>query len=189
MADFTTIVSGLPRSGTSMMMQMLAAGGLSPLTDGVRAADGDNPNGYFEFERVKALPTDTAWLDDARGKVVKVIHRLVTQLPEDRPYRVVFMERDLNEVLLSQAKMLARLGKPGGGLAAERLKVVFQQDLERVHTALSAKRDLQVLRVRHADLITDPMAKAKAINAFLGGGLDEERMSAVVDRSLHRSKV
>lgn len=189
MRPFITIVSGLPRSGTSLLMQMLAAGGMVPLTDSVRAADEDNPRGYFEFERVKGLPDDIGWLDEAHGKVVKVIHRLVVQLPEDRPYRVVFVERDLNEVLLSQAKMLARLGKPGGGLAAERLKTVFQQDLERVHTALTTKRGFSLLNVRHADLMAEPMIQAKAINAFLGGDLNEERMAAVVDRDLHRNKV
>ena len=188
MIDYTAVVSGLPRSGTSMMMQMLEAGGIAPLTDGVRAPDTDNPKGYFEFERVKALPADTSWLDDARGKAVKVIHRLVVQLPDDRPYRVIFVERDLDEVLLSQAKMLARMGKPGGALAADRLKAIFQQDLERVQAALGSRPNFQVLRVRHADLIAAPADQAKAINAFLGGWLDEERMAAVVDRGLHRSK-
>ena len=84
MRDFTTIVSGLPRSGTSMAMQMIVAGGIAPVTDNLRVADADNPRGYYEFERVKSLRTDKAWIDDARGKVVKVIHMLVPELPDDR---------------------------------------------------------------------------------------------------------
>ena len=170
-------------------MQMLAAGGMEALTDGVRAADADNPKGYFEFELVKALPTDHRWLDAARGKAVKVIHQLLTRLPDDRPYRVLFLDRDLDEVLMSQAKMLARSGKPGAALPAERLKAVFQQDLARIHTLLASKPNFQVLRVRHAELIGTPHEQARAINVFLGGHLDEGLMAAVVDRSLHRNKV
>ena len=97
--DFTTIVSGLSRSGTSAAMQMIVAGGIPALTDGQRTADDDNPRGYYEFERVKSLRADKAWLDLAQGKVVKVIHLLRPELPADRPYRVVFMERDLREVV------------------------------------------------------------------------------------------
>ncbi len=189
MYSFTTVVSGLPRSGTSMVMQMLAAGGMEALTDGARAADADNPRGYFEFELVKALPTDHRWLDAARGKAVKVIHHLLPRLPDDRPYRVLFLDRDLDEVLMSQAKMLARSGKPGAALPAERLKAVFQQDLARIHTLLASKPNFQVLRMRHAELISSPLEQARAINAFLGGTLDEGLMAAVVDRSLHRNKV
>ncbi len=189
MAEFITVVSGLPRSGTSLVMQMLAAGGMEALTDGVRAADADNPKGYFEFELVKALPTDHRWLDAARGKAVKVIHQLLPRLPDDRSYRVIFLDRDLDEVLMSQAKMLARSGKPGAALPAERLKAVFQQDLVRIHALLASKPNFQVLRVRHAELIGTPHEQARAINAFLGGHLDEGLMAAVVDRSLHRNKV
>lgn len=189
MSAFLTIVSGLPRSGTSLMMQMLEAGGMPPLTDMQRAADIDNPKGYFEFERVKGLPADIGWLDMAQGKAVKVIHRLVAQLPEGRSYRVILLDRDLDEVLLSQSKMLARLGKTGAGLPAERLRLIFQQDLDRTHAAISTKPGFTVLRVRHADLLSDPAAQAQVINGFLGGGLDEGRMASVVDRDLHRSKV
>ncbi len=188
MSEPITVVSGLPRSGTSMMMQMLVAGGMEALTDGVRTPDTDNPKGYFEFERVKGLPGDTGWLDHAQGKVVKVIHRLVTQLPADKAYRVIVMERDLDEVLLSQGKMLERLGKPGGALAAERLKAIFQQDLDRMHATLGQWPHTAVLRVPHGGLIADAAAHVHTVNTFLGGALDEARMAAVVDRALHRSK-
>ena len=124
-----TVVSGLPRSGTSLAMQMIHAGGIPALTDGQRTSDDSNPRGYFELERVKQLKQDKSWLDEAAGKVVKVIHLLLAELPDDRPYRVVFMQRDLREVVQSQATMLARSGRPGGQLAPERLIAVYEQQL------------------------------------------------------------
>ncbi len=188
MRDFVTIVSGLPRSGTSMAMQMIVAGGIAPMTDGLRAADADNPRGYFEFERVKQLKTDKAWLDEARGKVVKVIHMLVTELPDDRPYRVVFLDRDLREVVKSQSTMLARNAKAGGAIAPERLMAVYEAQLKQVHAWLAARPNFAVLRVGHADLIRDARGQARAISEFLGGGLDESAMAAAVDPSLHRNR-
>ena len=133
------VVSGLPRSGTSLAMQMLHAGGLECVTDGLRTSDTDNPRGYFEFERVKALKQDKGWLDDAAGKAVKIIHLLLTELPDDRPYRVVFMRRDLREVVKSQSTMLARSGRAGGGLPPERLMAVYQQQLKAVEQWLDRK--------------------------------------------------
>ena len=105
------IVSGLPRSGTSMMMKMLEAGGLKILTDNLREADANNPKGYYEFERVKQMKDgNLAWLPDAVGKVVKIVTGLIIYLPSDYKYKIIFMKRDLNEVLSSQKKMLGRLG-------------------------------------------------------------------------------
>ena len=91
--DVVTIVSGLPRSGTSMMMKMLEAGGIELLIDRVRVADADNPKGYYEFERVKQIETDQAWLPEAQGKAVKMISALLRHLPADCRYRIIFMER------------------------------------------------------------------------------------------------
>ena len=186
--DFTTIVSGLPRSGTSAAMQMIVAGGIPALTDGQRTADDDNPRGYYEFERVKALRADKAWLDQAQGKVVKVIHLLLTELPADRPYRVVFMERDLREVVKSQATMLARAGKPGGALPPERLMAIYEQQLAQVRGWLAARPQFAVLAVRHAEMVRDPAGAAKAVAAFLGGGMDEAAMAAAIDPTLHRHR-
>ena len=192
MRDFITVVSGLPRSGTSMAMQMIVAGGIAPLTDGVRTADDDNPRGYFEFERVKSLRTDKAWLDDARGKVVKVIHMLVPELPDDRAYRVVFLDRDVREVVKSQSTMLSRSGKSGGGLPPDRLASIYTQQLAQVHAWLAARPNLSVLAVRHADLIHDARAQAARIAEFLqasnGLTLDVDAMSGAVDPSLHRNR-
>ena len=186
--EFITVVSGIPRSGTSLAMQMVVAGGIPPLTDGLRAADEDNPRGYFEFERVRQLRGDKAWVADAVGKAVKVIHLLLTELPDDRPYRIVYVERDLREVVRSQAAMLERSGRRGGGLAPERLIAVFEAQEKQVRAWLDARRAFSVLRVRHADLVRDPAGQARSINAFLGGDLDEPAMASAVDPSLYRNR-
>ena len=182
------VVSGLPRSGTSLAMQMIHAGGVEAVTDGQRASDEDNPRGYFEFERVKQLRNDRTWLDGAEGKVVKVIHLLLTELPDDRPYRVVFMQRELGEVVRSQATMLARSGRAGGQLAPERLMAVYAHQLAAVDAWLAARPNFQVLKVPYAQMVADPATHAAAVNRFLGGTLDETGMRAAVDPSLHRNR-
>src|SRR5512139_2049136 len=104
------IVSGLPRSGTSMLMKMLEAGGVPLVTDGVRTPDEDNPKGYYEVERVKDLANeqDKTWLRQSKGKGLKVISYLLKSLPADVNYKVVFIRREIEEVLASQKKMLDR---------------------------------------------------------------------------------
>src|SRR5687767_12088310 len=137
--SFVTVVSGLPRSGTSLMMQMISAGGIPALTDEVRTADEDNPRGYLEFERVKRIKQDTSWLDEARGKVVKMVHLLLYDLPLDRPYRVVFMRRNLDEVLASQRKMLERQGKQGAQIPEAQLRKVFEDQVKKVTTWMATQ--------------------------------------------------
>src|SRR5713101_7433843 len=105
------IVSGLPRSGTSLMMQMLDNGGVAVLTDNIRAADTDNPRGYYEFEKVKKIKQDSSWLPETRGKAFKMVSQLLYDLPTSERYRIIFMERDLDEMLISQEKMLKRLNR------------------------------------------------------------------------------
>jgi hypothetical protein len=182
------VVSGLPRSGTSLAMQMLGAGGVPIVTDGVRAVDEDNPRGYLEFERVKHLRADKAWLDDAAGRAVKVIHLLLMDLPDDRPYRVVFMQRDLREVVTSQARMLARSGRAGGGLPPERLMAVYEQQLKSVEAWLAIRPNFAVLRVPYAELVADPAPWVERVAAFVGGSLDRVAMQAAVDPALHRNR-
>ena len=182
------VVSGLPRSGTSLAMQMIHAGGVSAVTDGQRVNDDDNPRGYFEFERVKQLKSDKGWIDDAAGKVVKVIHMLLAELPDDRPYRVIFMERDVREVVKSQSTMLARSGRTGAQLPPERLMALYEQQLKVVEQWLAARPNFQVLRIPYAALVANPQAFVPQINAFLGGTLNEQLMCAAVDPSLHRNK-
>ena len=188
MPEPVIVVSGLPRSGTSLAMQMIHAGGIPAVTDGERTSDEDNPRGYFEFEKVKQLKTDKSWLADAGGKVVKVIHLLLTELPDDRPYRVVFMRRDLREVVKSQSVMLARSGRAGGGLAPERLISVYEQQLKAVEAWMAARPGFQRLDVPYAELVAAPGDWVPRINAFLGGTLDEPAMLAAVDPSLHRNR-
>ena len=172
-----------------MMMQMLEAGGVPVLTDGIRTADADNPKGYYEFERVKQIKNDSSWLDDARGKAVKMIHLLLTDLPLDRPYHVIFMKRHLDEVLVSQTAMLERHGKKGAALTADRLAKVYRQQLEKVTNWLTANdQRLAVLNVDHHGVLRDPISQATRIGDFLGGSLDTAAMAAIVDPRLHRQR-
>jgi hypothetical protein len=105
------VVSGLPRSGTSVMMQMLDNGGIPVVTDNIRTADTDNPRGYYEYEQVKKIREDAAWVPATRGKAFKMVSQLLYDLPAQEQYHVIFMERDLDEMLASQEKMLQRLGR------------------------------------------------------------------------------
>lgn len=188
MAAPVIVVSGLPRSGTSMAMQMLQAGGVSVLTDQERQADADNPRGYLELERVKQLRTDKSWVADAEGKAVKIIHLLLMELPTDREYRVLFMRRDLREVVKSQGTMLERSGKKGAALPAERLMAVYEQQLRTVEAWLAQHPLFKVLDMDHRAMVTAPQAQVDRVCDFLGMQLDRAAMVAAVDPSLHRNK-
>ena len=187
-AQFVTIVSGLPRSGTSMMMQVLEAGGLPALTDGLREADDDNPRGYYEFEAVKRTKEDASWLADAPGKVVKIIYRLLYDLPPDHDYRVVFMHRDLSEVLRSQAAMLERNGRPRGPAGDEQMQRLFRRELHDFQHWIRSQSNFALLEVSYNDVLQDPRPHLTAIDRFLGGGLNLESMLASIDRSLYRNR-
>ena len=182
------VVSGLPRSGTSLMMQMLEAGGIPPFADFQRTADDDNPKGYYELEAIKQLKSRPEVLKDAPGKVVKAIHMLLADLPDEYQYKVVFMRRDLKEVVASQRKMLERSGKRGAALKDEALIKVFQGQLDKVDAWLKTKPNIQVLNIPHRSLINDPAPLIDSLNAFLGGGLDTNAMSAVIDPDLYRNR-
>ena len=188
-----TIVSGLPRSGTSLMMQMLAAGGIPPLTDAQRASDESNPRGYLELEAVKRLKADKSWLPQARGKAVKVIHLLLPELigqgvPEDLRFRVVMMRRPVAEVVASQRAMLARQGKAAAALPDAQLGKLFTDQLERVERLLADHPAFEVCPVQYPVLVADPAAEAARVNVFLGGSLDEAAMARSVDPALYREK-
>jgi hypothetical protein len=180
------IVSGLPRSGTSLMMQMLASGGVEVLTDGVRSADTDNPRGYYEFEAVKRTRQDASWLPRARGKAVKMVSQLLYDLPAQEGYRVIFMERDLDEVLTSQEKMLERLGRKSA--PREEMKRSFTLHLERLHDWLRRQRHLEVLCVCYNALIQRPEEEAGRVSAFVGGRADAGQMAATVEPALYRNR-
>jgi len=182
------IVSGLPRSGTSLLMQMLAAGGLPLLTDGVRQADDHNRCGYHELEAVKRTKTDASWLADAPGKVVKLVYLLLYDLPSDYQYRVVFLQRKLEEVLASQKIMLQRQGKPSGTDDATLLRI-FQKELAKVDQWLRSQPNFSLLDVDYNQLVAQPQLQAARINAFLGGRLNVAAMAAAVDPAQYRNRM
>lgn len=186
--DFATVVSGLPRSGTSLMMQMLHAGGLPALADQQRVADESNPRGYFEYEPVKRLRSDRTWLPQARGHAVKIIHLLLRELLLDGSmrYRIVFMERPLGEVLASQQAMLQREGKAGADPAV--LQRAFESQLAQLHGWLALQPDVRVLRMDYHRVVQEPMLTADALCSFLELELDRAAMAAAVDPALHRQR-
>jgi hypothetical protein len=184
-----TIVSGLPRSGTSLMMQMLAAGGLPILSDGERKADTDNPRGYMEWERIKQLPKDPSLIAEGEGKVVKVISQLLLSLPDGHEYRVVFMQRPLPEVLKSQDEMLRRRGTFEANVDTSPIEEAFQRHLIEVNRRLSGKPNTQVLRVHYHRALREPKATAEAVSEFLKVPLDIEAMTREVDQSLYRNRM
>ena len=184
-----TVVSGLPRSGTSMLMKMLEAGGLPPLIDNIRTADDDNPKGYYEFERVKAMDKgDTAWLADAQGKVVKVISALLKYLPAEYQYRIIFIRRNMPEILASQHKMLVRRGEDPDKIDDKEMAELFAKHVSQVEAWLSQQSNMSVLYVHYSEILSDPVPQISQINQFLGGQLDTDQMTAVVDPALYRNR-
>ena len=183
------VVSGLPRSGTSMMMKMLEAGGISPLQDNIRTADEDNPKGYYEFERVKKLPNDTAWMPEAVGKAVKIIALLLTKLPlKGYRYKVLFMRRDIEEIMKSQKQMLIRRGESPDKISDEEMITTYNRHLSEVLSFLEANSCFTVFFVNYNDLMRDPEDWVPRIAAFLGKEMDVEAMKAVVDPNLYRNR-
>ncbi|HEB88949.1 MAG TPA: sulfotransferase family protein [Deltaproteobacteria bacterium] len=200
-----TVVSGMPRSGTSMMMQMLAAAGLPIATDGRRGADEDNPRGYYELADVKAIRDDASFLADLVGRVVKIVAPLLPFLPDEYDYRVIFMERDLVEVLASQRAMLARLAGSADPADDEAMARAFRNQLRRVKQWLAERQNVATRLVSHHDVVTSPVETALGVMAFLAEtgafdgkiGSDEEtqrrravcrRMAAAVDSALYRQR-
>ncbi len=184
-----TVVSGLPRSGTSMMMKMLEAGGLQVLTDEIREPDEDNPRGYYEFERVKALRNgDVAWLVDAQGKVVKIISELLKSLPSEYEYKILFMLRDVDEVLASQRAMLARKGIDADPADDEKLRVLYEKHTREIEAWLAGQPNMKVMYVSYGDLLADPSELIPGIGEFLGDSVAVDRMKGVVDPTLYRQR-
>ncbi len=183
-----TIVSGLPRSGTSLMMQMLAAGGLPILSDGQRQPDADNPRGYLEWERIKNLPKDPACIAEAEGKAVKVISRLLLSLPEGHEYRVIFMQRPLPEVLASQDVMLQHRGTAEPAADNSAMADAFESHLREVFAWLDGKRYIKTLRIPYHEVLRDAKAIANNLSQFLGIPLNLEEMTRQVDASLYRNR-
>ena len=183
------VVSGLPRSGTSMMMKMLAAGGVEPATDSRREPDESNPEGYFELERVKTLEHGDRhpWLADCRGRALKVVSFLLPHLPDVFNYRVLLMDRALHEVVASQDRMLERAGEtPSADLEA--LAARFREHLAAVRRLLDRDACFEWLEVSYNRVVADPEHEAERVSRFLGGRLRADRMAAAVNPSLYRSR-
>jgi hypothetical protein len=186
MADMI-IVSGLPRSGTSMLMRVLEAGGVTLLTDSIRKADLDNPNGYFELEQVKHLPTDTSWLVEASGKALKIISTLLYHLPERYEYKILFMERNLDEVIASQNKMLERLNQSAQAISDDTLKYIYEKHVIEIKDWLG-RTGFNTLFLNYNVMIKDTASSAQAIQEFLQRPLHIQRMMAAIDASLYRQR-
>jgi len=184
-----TVVSGLPRSGTSLMMQMLVAGGMTPLSDGERTADPDNPRGYLEWERIKQLPNDPGCIVEAEGKVVKVISRLLLSLPLGHEYRVIFMQRPLPEVLASQDQMLRRRGTFKENANPAAMAAAFEKHLREVYAWLDGKPYVKSIRVRYHDVLKQPEEVGRRIAEFLETPLNMQSMTQQVDGSLYRNRI
>ncbi len=171
-----------------MMMRMLEAGGLEVLTDQVRTADKDNPRGYYEFERVKQIENDESWLEEAAGKVVKMISQLLVHLPPSHRYQVVFMRRDIDEVLASQRKMLERRGEPLDRISDARMAELFHKHLERVGAWLDRQPNFDVAYVSYNKVLESPREQAETLNHLFAQDLDVAAMAEVVDPALYRQR-
>ena len=184
--DAITIVSGLPRSGTSMMMQALHKGGIEPYTDSNREADSDNPRGYYEHEKATQLMRDQSWIPEARGKAVKIVAQLLNHLPKDENYRIIFMDRDLREVIKSQKVMLERLGREGGKLGDSAMMATLDRQVHTIESMMAMQENIDVLFVDYGEAITAPEEISRRINEFMGGDLDEAGIQSAIDPSLRR---
>jgi predicted DNA-binding protein len=171
------------------MMQMIVAGGMQPLTDGLRTADENNPKGYFEWEPAKMLKQNPGAIAAAEGKVVKIITALLPLLPDNHDYRIVFMIRPLEEVIASQNSMLRRLGKQVPSTSTAVVKAAFERHLRETEDLLAKRKNIAVLKVEHGRVVTEPAKQALRVAEFLGGGLKVESMAAQVERALHRERV
>lgn len=183
------IVSGLPRSGTSMMMKMLEAGGVPPMTDNLRQADEDNPKGYYEYEPVKKLAEspDKSWVGQTSGRVTKVISQLLKELPREFHYKVVFMQRHLDEVLASQERMLQRQGKSDGADRAK-LRQLFAKHLDGTIDWLGRQPNFEVLYIDYGQVLREPARQAARVAAFLAVEAEPGKMAEVVDPELYRNR-
>jgi len=188
MDESIIVVSGLPRSGTSMVMKMLAAGGVDVVTDNIRKPDYDNPKGYFEYQKVKNLKNDSIWLKDMRGRAIKIISHLLYYLPLTLRYKIIFIERNMQEILDSQRKMYQRLQKQSDNIEDSVLVEKFNLHLQKIHDWIKIKNDIDCLHVHYSDILDDALRQSQTIQAFLNLPFDVEAMSKVVDLSLYRNR-
>lgn len=183
-----TIVSGMPRSGTSMMMQMLAAGGLEILTDNIRANDENNPKGYLEYQKVKSLASDNTWLHEGQNKVIKVIAQLLQHLPSNYQYKVIFMEREMEEIIQSQQIMLGKKAEVEKKIYPTALADTFKKQLEKTRSWIKAHPQFEVIYVPYTDVITNPTEVIENLSLFLDADLNTEAMVNAIDSKLYRNR-
>lgn len=188
--EYITVVSGLPRSGTSMMMSMLETAGFAVMQDGVRTADEDNPKGYYEFERVKKLTEgDSAWLPEAVGKVVKVISRLLIELPPGHKYKVIWMRRNIDEIIQSQKKMLVRRGTYDASVQDDEIRRMLLRHVEKTLSTIRERSGyIDLLFANYNKLLTGSRDEVENVARFLGGDVSVDAMMRVVDQSLYRNR-
>ncbi len=188
--DPIIIVSGLPRSGTSMLMKMLEAGGIEIASDEIRTADDDNPKGYYELEKVKELDKseDKSWLAEFRGKAVKIISYFLKDLPKTNNYKIIFIERNLQEMITSQNKMLAHRGEVVDPAGDEKMIKNFKTHLQKIKNMLGNEPHFELLYLNHSDVLKRPIKEVEKVNQFLGGYLDKEKMIGIIDPKLYRNR-
>ena len=183
------VVSGLPRSGTSLMMMMLDAAGIPPMQDNIREADADNPKGYYEYERVKEMPKgDTGWVKNAKGKAVKVITALLEHLPKKHKYDVIVMRREIHEILASQTKMLERRGEDTNKISDAEMADLFSKHFDKVMNWIQKQKNFRYVEISYNTLLENPEQEISKVNQFLGGNLDTEAMQAKIDPKLYRQR-
>jgi len=188
--EVITIVSGLPRSGTSLMMSMLEAGGMMILTDNKRTADIDNPEGYHEYEQVKDLAKGNySWLSKARGKGVKVISTLLPYLPMQHRYRIIFMRRNMAEILASQKKMIINRGEDPDKIPDTQMTQIFEKNLRQVDEWINSHPNITKLEISYNQLLDDPEPLVHQVNQFVGGNLDMNKMLDVINPNLYRQRL
>ncbi len=173
-----------------MMMQVIEAGGVRVVCDDSRKADADNPKGYYELEKVKELDkgVNTSWLKEYKGKAIKIICYFLPYLPRDLNYRIVFMTRDLDELIDSQNKMLRRRGKDQDPESDQLMKENYKKHLHRVGDILQNLVNFEVTYCSYRDVLENPREYAERVNRFLGGGLDVGSMAAAVEYRLYRNR-
>lgn len=189
-ANYIVVVSGLPRSGTSMMMQMLEAGGMDVMTDHVRTADDNNPSGYYELEGVKRLKEDASFLNNAYGKAIKIVSPILYDIPRDKRCKIIFMRRHLKEILVSQKMMLLRSQKtPPPGQDDAHMEEVFKKHLRDVYLWLPKQENMDTLYVDYHEVINRPLACAQTVDLFLDNRLNVQKMVEAVDAKLYRERL
>lgn len=186
--DFIYIVSGLPRSGTSMVMKMLELGGIEILADNHRTPDMDNPKGYFEYAPVKNLAQDSSWVHSAENKGIKVISHLLRFLPSEKKYKILFMLRPLQEILISQKLMLQRNNTPFSENLQTSLAHKLQDHLFKIRLWIVSQSHFECLFLHYHSIISNPQLWAKRISIFLEQSCNPHIMAEAVDRSLYRNK-